>query len=165
MRKVVALTLCFFALFMAFGQSKAESDMPDYDYEGKDVEIRIGSRAIYSITAKHVSRNAKMAVVWVGKNRQDDDSGVFPDELRYVYLQREEFQDYDPNARRTDENNEIAKEVLNAWQYENITGDSSYRLVPKNGVKCSLYFVGEVQEIRVFDMDGNTVYDSGSGNG
>lgn len=134
------------------------SELPNYSYD--DADARCLSRGIWSVTPKNPTFETKLAFCEVVQNRVDDESGVFEDSIRYVLLQNGEFEDYDPDAYRSDRNNEIADYAMRAWQHAK-NGDRSYRLVPASGVKCSFYEIGEKSYIKVFDMDGNTVYDSG----
>ena len=134
--------------------------LPCYSYDPADA--RCLSRGIWSVTPKNPTWETKVAFAEVVQNRVDDESGVFPDSIRYVLLQGDEFLDYDPNAHRSPENDEIADYVMRTWIHAK-NGDRSYRLVPASGVKCSFYKVGGKNYIKVYDMDGNTVYDSGEG--
>lgn len=138
----------------------SSADLPHYHYD--DADARCLSRAIWSVTPKNPTWETKVAFCEVVQNRVDDASGVFEDSIRYVLLQAGEFRDYDPDAHRSERNNEIADYVMRAWIHAK-NGDRSYRLVPPTGVKCSFYSVGDTDYITVYDMDGNTVYDSGEG--
>lgn len=137
--------------------------LPTYDFDGRDVAERCMSRANYRIVPDAGTETEKRALDWVILNRLDDTSGKYADEVRYILLQKGEFLDYDPDAPRTPENTAIAASVLNAWRYEQITGDSTYRLVPKSGVKCDFYTIGKRAFITVYDADDRIVYDSGGG--
>ena len=134
------------------------SELPHYAYD--DADARCLSRGIWSVTPKNPTFETKLAFCEVVQNRVDDESGFFEDSIRYVLLQRGEFRDYDPDAYRSDRNNEIADYAMRTWIHAK-NGDRSYRLVPASGVKCSFYEIGGRSYIKVFDMDGNTVYDSG----
>lgn len=139
--------------------------LPYYTYD--EADARCLSRGIWSVTPKNPTWETKVAFCEVVQNRVDDESGAFKDTIRYVLLQGKdtdnpEFADYDPDATRSPRNNEIADYVMRTWIHAK-NGDRSYRLVPASGVKCSFYEVGGKNYIKVYDMDRNTVYDSGGG--
>lgn len=139
--------------------------LPHYTYD--DADARCLSRGIWSVTPKNPTWETKVAFCEVVQNRVDDESGAFKDTIRYVLLQghdtdHPEFADYDPDATRSPRNNEIADYVMRTWIHAK-NGDRSYRLVPASGVKCSFYEVGGKNYIKVYDTNGNTVYDSGEG--
>lgn len=133
--------------------------LPCYAYD--EADLRCLSRAIWSITPKNPTWETKLALCEVVLNRVEDESGVFENSVRYVLLQKGEFRDYDPEAHRSERNDEIADYALRAWIHAK-NGDRSYKLVPPSGVKCSFYSVGNTDYIEVYDMNGNVVYDSGA---
>jgi len=132
--------------------------LPHYAYD--EADARCLSRAIWSVTPMNPTWETKVAFCEVVQNRVDDDSGVFEDDIRHVLLQGNEFMDYDPDANRSPRNNEIADYVMRTWIHAK-NGDRSYRLVPASGVKCSFYEIAGKDYIKIYDMSGNTVYDSG----
>lgn len=94
-------------------------------------------------------------------NRIDDDSGDFEDTPSTVLAQGREFLDYDSDAFRSRENDEVADYTIRAWMYANITGDWSYRLVPADGLYCDFYDFRGWDYIKIYNRAGDVVYDSG----
>jgi hypothetical protein len=72
-----------------------------------------------------------------------------------------EFPSYNPEATRSDLNDEIADYVMRSWMHTKLTGDRSYRLTPENGLRYSFYNRGGWDYIVVMDFEWNVVYDSG----
>ena len=148
----------------------------DYNYP-KD-EARDISCAIWSGTPGMPTYNTKKAYAEIPQNMVDDHKEreknqekvqYYRETLRQNLLMDTEFPSFNPRCyknidafdKRRLENDEIADYVMRSWWYANITGDRSYRLTPKSGVRYSFYNVDGWDYIIVYDLDWNTVYDSG----
>lgn len=136
--------------------------LPSYTYD--DGEARCLARAMWSLTGYHVGENTKLALCEVIQNRVDYEGDTFPDTIRYVLLQgrgsdHPEFDGYDPKAKITDTNEEIAAYAMRAWIHAQ-KGDRSYRIVPENGVRYDIIKVNNKDYIRVYDIDWNVVYEN-----
>lgn len=137
-------------------------DLPYYPYP--DEEERIGARAIRCITPLNPSWETRLAIVEVGQNRVDDESGDYADTLRAVYLQPGEFLDYDPDAYISDINREAADYAARSWQHAKRTGDRSYRLTPPDGLLIGRFYrIDGVDYVQILNRDREVVYDSGAG--
>jgi hypothetical protein len=135
-------------------------ELPDYDYPSEDA--RCLSRGIWSVCPRNPTHDTRVALCELVQNRVDDSSGDFEDSVRWVLLQGNEFPSYDPDAHRSQENNEIADYAMRAWIYAAVTGDRSYRLVPPEGLYCDFYRLDGWDYIKIYNRAGDVVYDSGA---
>ena len=138
--------------------------LPFYSYDSAD--MRCLSRGIWSVTPENPTWETKVAFCELVQNRVDDESGTYADTIRYVLLQghgtnHAEFADYEPDAHRSEQNDEIADYAMRTWIHAKTTGDRSYRLVPPTGVCCDFYEKNGKNYILVYDRNDNIVYDSG----
>lgn len=141
------------------------ADLPCYSYD--EGEARCLSRAMWSITGKKVPDETKIILCEVIQNRVDYEGDTFPDSIRYVLLQGKgtdhpEFGDYDPEAHRSEENDKLADYVMRTWIHSHKV-DRSYRIIPKEGVRCQIYKINEKDYIKVYDINWNLLYDNGEG--
>lgn len=141
-------------------QPTVRPELPAYDYPIDD--LRCLSRAIWSVCPIKPTRATKIAFCELVQNRVDDSSGDFEDSIRWVLLQGNEFMDYDPDAYRSRENNDIADYAMRSWIYASVTGDRSYRLVPADGLYCDFYRQNNWDYIIIYNRAGDVVYDSGA---
>lgn len=134
-------------------------ELPVYDYPDEDA--RCLSRGIWSVSPASPTRKTRLAFCELVQNRVDDASGDFEDSIRWVLLQGNEFKDYDPDAHRSETNNEVADYAMRSWIYAKATGDRTYRLVPQDGLYCDFYRLDGRDYIKIYNRTGDVVYDSG----
>lgn len=135
-------------------------DLPNYSYD--DSDARALSRGLWSVCPASPTRATKIAFCELVQNRVDDNSGDFEDTVYKVLRQGGEFLDFDSDAYRSRENNEIADYVMRSWIYESVTGDRSYRLTPEDGLYCDFYRQNGWDFIKIYNRAGDIVYDSGT---
>lgn len=130
--------------------------LPQCDYD--DADARCLSRAIYSVTPRNPTYATRIALAEVVQNMVDD--GRYKDTIRYTLLMDSEFPSYDPDAYRSEINNEVADIVMRSWMAAK-DGDRQYRLTPATGVRFAFYNEKGADYIIVYDWDWNVVFDSG----
>lgn len=130
--------------------------LPECDYD--DAAARCLSRAIYSVTPRNPTYATRIALAEVVQNMVDD--GRYKDTIRYTLLMDSEFPSYDPDAYRSEINNEVADIVMRSWAAAQ-GGDRQYRLTPATGVRFAFYNSAGSDYIIVYDWDWNVVFDSG----
>lgn len=135
------------------------TELPIYEYPAEDA--RCLSRGIWSVSPASPTRKTRLAFCELVQNRVDDASGDFEDSIRWVLLQGNEFKDYDPDAHRSETNNEVADYAMRSWIYAKATGDRTYRLVPQDGLYCDFYRLDGRDYIKIYNRTGDVVYDSG----
>jgi hypothetical protein len=129
--------------------------LPECDYD--DAAARCLSRAIYSVTPRNPTYATRIALAEVVQNMVDD--GRYKDTIRYTLLMDSEFPSYDPDAYRSEINNEVADIVMRSWMAAK-DGDRQYRLTPETGVRFAFYNEKGADYIIVYDWDWNVVFDS-----
>lgn len=129
--------------------------LPQCDYD--DADARCLSRAIYSVTPRNPTYATRIALAEVVQNMVDD--GRYKDTIRYTLLMDSEFPSYDPDAYRSEINNEVADIVMRSWAAAQ-GGDRQYRLTPATGVRFAFYNSAGSDYIIVYDWDWNVVFDS-----
>lgn len=130
--------------------------LPECDYD--DAAARCLSRAIYSVTPRNPTYATRIALAEVVQNMVDD--GRYKDTIRYTLLMDSEFPSYDPDAYRSEINNEVADIVMRSWAAAQ-GGDRQYRLTPATGVRFAFYNEKGADYIIVYDWDWSVVFDSG----
>ena len=130
--------------------------LPDYDYD--DADARCISRAIWSCVPIGATYDTKLAFAEVVQNMVAD--GRYKDTVRYTLLMDTEFPSYDPDAYRSEINNEVADIVMRSWAAAQ-GGDGQYRLTPATGVRFAFYNEKGADYIIVYDWDWSVVFDSG----
>ena len=130
--------------------------LPRCDYDAADA--RCLSRAIYSVTPRNPTYATRIALAEIVQNMVDD--GRYKDTIRYTLLMDSEFPSYDPDAYRSEINNEVADIVMRSWAAAQ-GGDRQYRLTPATGVRFAFYNEKGADYIIVYDWDWNVVFDSG----
>lgn len=130
--------------------------LPDYDYD--DADARCISRAIWSCVPIGATYDTKLAFAEVVQNMVAD--GRYKDTVRYTLLMDTEFPSYDPDAYRSEINNEVADIVMRSWAAAQ-GGDRQYRLTPATGVRFAFYNEKGADYIIVYDWDWSVVFDSG----
>ena len=110
-------------------------EIREYAHDEADVETL--ARLLWSSPLR--GEEQKTALLWVVLNRVDDQSGKFGDSIAEV-VTKSEFSFYDRKAHLSEENMEIAKDVLDAWMSRK-AGCYIGRHVPANGLY--IRFIGE----------------------
>jgi hypothetical protein len=114
--------------------------VPTADPNESDVEMI--AKTIYGEARGEKSVMRRAAVAWVILNRVDSDDPYYPDTVREVIEQPHQFAGYSPDKPVTEENAEIARDVLERWEREKQGQEDAGRVIPKE----YLFFTGDGKE-------------------
>ena len=118
-------------------EESVQLQMPEQKVYIDQQDVSMLARLIW-IEARGVkTTDEKAAVVWCVLNRVDSDE--YPDTVAAVISQKNQFADYDPDYPETEEDREIAEDVLNRWLAEKDGEEDVGRVLPKEYV----FFAGD----------------------
>ena len=135
MKKWILIVL---AISIAFAFALPANAQEEPELRSKEGEaVTVLAKIIWG-EARGLPAMERAAVVWCILNRVDSNNPEWPDTVLGVALQPNQFC-YSSGFRATDENVEIARDVLNRWLQEKLGMKDVGRVLPKEYV----YFVGD----------------------